>query len=117
MKLLRPIAAAAFFILVTACAAGEIETDVSLDRPDTLPPDMIIDGFEIIDMIPDGDVLDGAEAAAGSGHAPYPTSGGGIVQFDSYRMEIFIAPAVPVGKATTAGHTMKLGPCGPRSAP
>ncbi|MFH1438056.1 MAG: hypothetical protein ABIJ56_20275 [Pseudomonadota bacterium] len=113
MNLLRLTAAAALFILAAGCATGEIETDASVEWPDAFPPDAIVDGFEIIDMIPDGETA----AAAGLGHAPYPASGGGVVRFESYRMEIFVAPAVPVGKATTAGHAMKLGPCGPRGAP
>ena len=117
MTALRHMALGALLTIAAGCAAGETETDAPLDWPDTVPPDMIPEGVEIIDMIPDTDVLDGAEAAAGLGHGPYPTSGGGVVHFDNYRMEIFIAPAVPVGKVTTAGHTMKLGPCGPRSAP
>jgi len=38
------------------------------------------------------------------------TSGGGTLESDEYRLEIFISPATPAGKGNWSGGKLQLGP-------
>lgn len=101
---------------------GDTDTGTDADDEDT-GGDVTTDGEDVPDDVPDDtiddtptDVEEDDGGGAGGG-TPFTaeTAGGSRLTSPNYRLELFVAPVRPVGKATSTNYEFKLGPGGIRS--
>jgi hypothetical protein len=104
-----PLATVALVCLLAGCAkgnpgwqVGDTDTDGAGDAIGDVPGDGI-------------DVGDGADAGVPPREFTCESAGGGRISTDNYTIELFNAPARPVGSTSNGNYTIKLGPAGARS--
>jgi hypothetical protein len=93
--------------------AVEDGIDVGDDVPVDGEPDVPVDGDE--DVPTDVEEEDGG--GPGRTYIPFEaeTAGGEVISSTSYTLELFVAPARPVGDISSTSFQFKLGPGGIRS--
>jgi len=91
------------------------EEDTGIDQgdvtPDTTPPD-------VTDTEEEGDATDVTEEdPAGHGGTAFISegAGGAILTSTHFRLEVFVAPARPLGAGTSTNYSVTLGPAAVRA--
>lgn len=102
-------------ILALACLAGcaKGKTTTGWDVGDGL-----VDGLDdTTGDVPSDVPLDRTDGGPALPGTPFEseTAGGGAISSENYTIELYLAPARPVGSTSDASRTIKLGPAGVRA--